>query len=170
MKSFALNIFLLVFSGIILLSCAGEDDGIYFNESNDPTPTISEKFSYSEMELQILTLVNEHRISLNLSELKTLNIISNVAIGHTSYMIEVGEISHDHFQQRVQNLIDNAAAKKVAENVAYGYGTAQGVMNGWLNSEGHRAIIENPDYTHFGISTASNSEGRNFFTQIFIKK
>ena len=168
MKSFALNIFLLVFSGIILLSCAGEDDGIYFNESTDST--VSDKVSYSEMELQILTLVNNHRKSLNLSKLQTLNIISNVADSHTNYMINVGEISHDNFPERVQNLINNAAAKKVGENVAYGYGTAQGVLNGWLNSEAHRKIIENPNYTHFGISTDSNSEGRNFFTQIFIIK
>jgi uncharacterized protein YkwD len=168
MKTNTLNLFLLLFSCAVLLSCSNEDDGIFFTETTDFE--ISIKDSYSEIESEILTLVNEYRISLNLSELKTLNIISSVAATHTNYMIEVGEINHDHFSKRAQNLIDKTAAKKVAENVAYGYATAQGVMSGWLNSENHKRIIENPDFTHFGISTKSNSEGRNFFTQIFIAK
>ena len=168
MKSLALNLLLLVFSGAILLSCAAEDDGIYFAETNDLG--ISTKVSYSDMESTILTLVNEHRKSLNLTELSPLNIISNIASAHTDYMINVGEISHDNFPQRAQNLIENVPAKSVGENVAYGYATAQGVVNGWLNSEEHKNIIENPDFTHFGISTNSNSEGRNYFTQIFIDK
>ncbi|MFZ3273609.1 MAG: CAP domain-containing protein, partial [Lutibacter sp.] len=90
--------------------------------------------------------------------------------GHTDYMIEVGAISHDNFAERAQILMEQAGAKTVGENVAYGFSTAEGVVNGWLNSEGHRKIIENPDYTHFGISTDSNTENRNYFTNIFIKK
>jgi len=168
MKSLALNLLLLVFTGTILLSCAGDDDGIYFGETNDLT--VSAKVSYSDMESAILTLVNEHRKSLNLNELSPLNIISSVASTHTNYMINVGELSHDNFPQRAQELIENTAAKSVGENVAYGFGTAQGVVNGWLNSVEHKKIIENPDYTHFGISTKSNSEGRNYFTQMFIDK
>ncbi len=168
MKSLALNLLLVVFSGAIFLSCSEEDDGIYFNETIEVTN--SAKVSYSDIESDILALVNDHRRNLNLSQLSTLNIISNVADGHTTYMINAGKVSHDNFPQRAQSLIDNADAKSVAENVAYGYGTAQGVLNGWLNSEEHKKIIENPDYTHFGISTDSNSEGRNYFTHIFINK
>lgn len=168
MKSLALNLLLLVFSGAIMLSCAEDDDGIYFGETNDLA--ISAKVSYCNMESSILTLVNEHRKSLNLTELCSLNIISNIASTHTDYMIAVGELSHDNFPLRAQNLMDNTGAKSVAENVAFGYGTAQGVVNGWLNSEAHKKIIETPNYTHFGISSKSNSEGRNYFTQIFINK
>lgn len=168
MKTLALNLLFVVFLSTVLLSCAPEDDGIYFNETNEVIN--SAKVSYSAMESDILDLVNNHRKGLNLSELSTLNIISSVASGHTNYMIDAGQISHDNFPQRAQNLMDNTNAKTVSENVAYGYGTAQGVLNGWLNSEGHKNIIENPDFTHFGISTKSNSEGRNYFTHIFIDK
>ena len=56
------------------------------------------------------------------------------------------------------------------KNVAYGFNSSVGVVNAWLNSEGHRVIIENDNYTHFGISIEKNSEGRNYFTQMFIKK
>ncbi len=93
-----------------------------------------------------------------------------MADGHTDYMVQNGTVSHDNFSQRVETLMNNAQAKSVAENVAYGFNSAQGVINSWLNSDEHRTIIENQNYTHFGISTESNSEGRNYFTQIFIKK
>ncbi len=168
MKSHALNLLLVVTFSFMLFSCGEEDDGIYFNEINEVSTAA--KVSYSDMESDILTLVNNHRTNLNLAKLSTLNIISGIADGHTNYMIDAGQVSHDNFALRAQNLIDNANAKAVAENVAYGYGTAQGVLNGWLNSVEHKKIIENPDFTHFGISTKSNSEGRNYFTQIFINK
>jgi uncharacterized protein YkwD len=85
-------------------------------------------------------------------------------------MIEVGQISHDNFAERAQTLMTEAGAKTVGENVAYGFSTAEGVVKGWLNSDGHRKIIENPDYTHFGISMETSSDSRNYFTNIFIKK
>ena len=85
-------------------------------------------------------------------------------------MISTGTVSHDNFESRAQALITNANAKKVSENVAYGYGTAQGVVNAWLNSPDHKKAIDDPKNTHFGISTECNSEGRNYFTQIFIQK
>ena len=31
------------------------------------------------------------------------------------------------------------------ENIAYGYSSAAAVMQGWLNSSGHRANLENPE-------------------------
>jgi uncharacterized protein YkwD len=38
-----------------------------------------------------------------------------------------------------------------AENIAYGYTTAAGVLEAWLNSEGHRRNLENCRYTHHGV-------------------
>ena len=93
-----------------------------------------------------------------------------MADGHTNYMIGAGIISHDNFAERAQTLMSEAGAKTVGENVGYGYSTAAGVVNAWIASDGHRKIMENPDYTHFGISTDSNAENRNYFTNIFIKK
>lgn len=168
MKTLTLNLISLFLLSSVLFSCSKEDDGIYFNENIEVINTAN--VSYSAIETEILNLVNDHRISIGLSSLSTLNIISGVADGHTNYMIEVGDVNHDNFSQRSQTLINEASAKSVGENVAYGFTTAQGVVNGWLNSEGHRDIIENPDYTHFGISTDANSENKNYFTQIFIKK
>lgn len=167
MKTHAPKLLVLLLLTTILFSCAKEEDGVYFNENSE---VANAKVAYSPMETEIVSLVNAYRTSLGLNELNTLNIVSGVADGHTEYMIEVGQVSHDNFAQRAQTLMTEAGAKTVGENVAYGYSTAEGVVKGWLNSDGHRKIIENPDYTHFGISMETSSDNRNYFTNIFIKK
>lgn len=168
MKSFTLNLFSLVLCSVLLFSCSPEEDGIFFAESD--IEITASKVSYSDLETDILDLVNKHREKLNLANLSRLNIISSVADGHTDYMISTGKVNHDNFAERAQALTENANAKSVGENIAYGYGTAQGVVNGWLNSPEHKKIIEDPDYTHFGISTDADSDGRNYFTHIFIEQ
>ncbi|MDP3357866.1 MAG: CAP domain-containing protein [Lutibacter sp.] len=167
MKTYAPKLLALILLTTLLFSCAKEDDGVYFNENSE---VVNAKVVYSDIESEIVSLVNAHRSSLGLNTLNTLNIVSGVADGHTNYMIEVGQISHDNFAQRAQTLMSEAGAKTVGENVAYGFNTAEGVVKGWLNSDGHRKVIENPDYTHFGISMEKNSDNRNYFTNIFIKK
>lgn len=154
---------------LVLFSCSQEQDDVNLF-SKAELDSFSEVVSYSEIENEILDLVNEYRSNNNLSFLKTLNIISNVANGHTIYMVTTGEVSHANFGERASKLMKTTGAKKVSENVAYGYSTAQSVLNGWLNSTEHKKIIETVDFTHFGISTVRNKEGRNYFTQIFIKK
>ena len=167
MKTSTLNLLFVVLLSTILFSCSKEDDGIYYNENSE---VVNKTATYSVIDTEIMSLVNEYRQSKGLSTLSKLDIISNVAEGHTSYMVETGSVNHNNFNERAQNLMDNAGAKSVGENVAYGYNTAQGVVNGWLNSDTHRKIIESTSYTHFGISTESDAEGRNYFTQMFIKK
>jgi uncharacterized protein YkwD len=168
MKPHFLKLCLVAIFSFALFSCSTDNDGIYFDESSEVITAT--KVEYSSIESKILELVNEHRVSIGLSALQPLDIVSNVAGGHTDYMIKVENINHDNFAKRSENLIKNAHAKTVGENVAYGYFTAENVLKGWLDSEGHRAVIENPKYTHFGISTKSNDKNRNYFTQIFINK
>ena len=57
----------------------------------------------------------------------------------------------------------------MSENVAYGFTNAESVVNAWLNSEGHRHVIEG-DFTNFDISAEKDEEGKWYFTNIFIKK
>ena len=164
MKSIQFKLVLFIIIATVLTSCAKEDDGIYFNELNEV------KVEYSTIELEILDLVNNHRLSLGLHSLNKLDIISSVALTHTSYMVETGNVDHYDFPQRQENLVIKANAKSVGENVAYGFNSSKGVVEAWLKSDSHRAIIENEKYTHFGISTEKNSNGRNYFTQMFIKQ
>lgn len=49
--------------------------------------------------------------------------------------------------------------RKAGENIAQGYPTPESVMDGWMNSPGHRANILNPDYTEVGIGVYQASAG-----------
>ena len=50
----------------------------------------------------------------------------------------------------------------IGENIAYGYPTPAAVVEGWMNSPGHRANILTENFTHIGIG-ASNSRWVQFF-------
>jgi uncharacterized protein YkwD len=164
MKTFKFNLALIAFIYLLFTSCATDDNGIYFDNVAEVN------VEYSEMELEILNLVNDHRIAKGLTSLEKMNVVSSVAESHTNYMAETGIVSHDHFTERHQKLVNKADAKIVGENVGFGFTTAKGVVDAWLRSDGHRGIIEKASYTHFGISTEQNVEGRNYFTQIFIAR
>ena len=121
------------------------------------------------IEIEIMEKINDHRISIGLSPLESMTTIKAVAFGHTDYMIDRNQVSHDNFYARRNSLVNNAGALNVGENVAYAYSTAQGVVNAWLNSESHKNVIEG-DFTNFDISAEKNEEGRWYYTNIFIKK
>ena len=115
---------------------------------------------------EILQLVNTHRQSVGLPDLIRSDIANAIADKHTEYMISKNKISHDNFAARFEELKKEVNARSAGENVAYGYATAKTVMDGWLNSSGHRANIEG-NFTHIGISAIKDSEGRYYYTQLF---
>ena len=121
------------------------------------------------IEIEILELINNYRITNGLSALNDMSTIKAQAFGHTDYMIENDEVSHANFYQRRQNLVNQAGAQAVAENVAYAFSSAESVVNAWLNSEGHKANIEG-DFTDFDISAELDENGKWYYTNIFIKK
>ncbi|WP_411335246.1 CAP domain-containing protein [Ruminococcus gauvreauii] len=53
------------------------------------------------------------------------------------------------------------------ENIAWGQRTPEEVMNGWMNSDGHRANILNAKFTKIGVGYYQNSAGTNYWTQLF---
>lgn len=58
-------------------------------------------------------------------------------------------------------------ANAIGENVAAGYRTPAAVMDGWMNSEGHRANILNCDARSIGVGLAYSSNGTPYWTQMF---
>lgn len=122
-----------------------------------------------EMSNEILGLINTHRIELGLNSLiKDSSYASAYSVMHSKYMIETQSVNHNNFFIRSNGLKEKGAIS-VAENVAYGYSNAESVVNAWLNSEGHKQVIEG-DYTHlgFGILT-SDTNNRIYFTTLFYK-
>ncbi len=138
-----------------------EDQTSAVELNNPPQPKL--------IEIEILEQINDYRIGKGLNPLSDNGTIKAVAYTHTDYMIEVDNVSHDNFFQRKQSLQQNASAVIVSENVAYGFNSAESVVNAWLNSESHKENIEG-DFTDFDISAEQNEEGKWYFTNIFIKR
>lgn len=57
--------------------------------------------------------------------------------------------------------------KTAGENIAMGYKTPEAVVNGWMNSSGHRANILNSSFTRIGVGYVPNG---HYWTQMFISK
>lgn len=53
------------------------------------------------------------------------------------------------------------------ENIAYGQKSPEAVMNGWMNSSGHRANILNKNFTSIGIGHYQDGAGVDYWTQLF---
>ncbi len=116
---------------------------------------------------EFLDLVSAHRISLGLAPLTWDDDVAAVAQAHSQDMLARGFFSHTNpdgespFDRLRTAGISYTAA---GENIAYGFPTAAGVFAAWLASSGHRANIENANYTHHGVGL----EG-TYWTHVFIR-
>lgn len=61
----------------------------------------------------------------------------------------------------------NVSYRRAGENIAWGQHTPQQVVSGWMNSEGHRANIMNPNFTKIGVGYYQNAKGTNYWCQLF---
>jgi uncharacterized repeat protein (TIGR02543 family) len=58
----------------------------------------------------------------------------------------------------------------LAENIASGYRTAEDVMNGWMNSPGHKANIYNAALTEIGVGCFVEQSGYTHWVQFFANR
>lgn len=150
----------------LIVSCSSSDA-----TEDDIVTTNSElvtSYDYDAIEVKLLEMLNEHRRSLGLNPLQTINHISYKSEEHNEYMIKNNVVNHDHFAERSQNLMQVLGAKTVSENVAYSYATPVAAFNAWMKSPEHRANIEG-NFTHFGISVRQGENGKKYYTNMFIK-
>ncbi len=124
------------------------------------------------IEQQVLDLVNKERTSNGLSPL-TLNAeVSKVAQMKSEDMRDKNYFSHTSptYGSPFDMLKKfNVKYTYAGENIAKGQKTPEAVVNAWMNSEGHRANILNPNYTQMGIGYALKGS-TPYWTQMFIKQ
>lgn len=68
-------------------------------------------------------------------------------------MLRAHEIkqSFSHTRPNGADCFSAAPGRMYGENIAYGYSSPEAVMNGWMNSDGHRKNILNSSYRSIGI-------------------
>ena len=155
---------LVIACALFITSCSSNEVELVENNT-EFTANLTEK----TIEAEILTKVNDYRVSNGFSPLSKLEAIKTQTSSHTNYMIEQSKVSHDNFYKRKEYLVNKAAAVGVGENVAYGYSSATSVVYAWIKSDGHKKNIEG-DYTHFEVTAEKDANGKWYFTNIFVKK
>lgn len=152
---------------ITMNSCSADNaEAIENGTTNDP---LVSNYTYNDSEIETMKLINEYRVSIGLNALEKINHISFKCEEHNKYMIANNVVNHNDFAARSNNIVTVLGAKKVGENVAYNYKTAEAVVRAWLDSPGHKENIEG-DYTHFGLSvTTDPATGKKYYTNIFVK-
>ena len=118
------------------------------------------KFS-SVPEWEVLKLVNQERAKENVKPLTMLPELQRLCDTRAEEL----HISFSHTRPddrdwntvfETTSLLDRSYS--IGENIAYGYKTAEDVMNGWMNSYGHRRSILNSGFDHIGVGYSSLEE------------
>lgn len=116
---------------------------------------------------QIFDVTNVIRKRHHLKPLKWSDAVAKVAYGHSQDMEMNQYFSHDSPQHgTVGNRLTKGAVsfQLAGENIAAQYTDGLAAVEGWLNSEGHRKILLEEDFTHLGVGVY-----KKYYTQNFVK-
>lgn len=141
-----------------------ESGGNSTTDSEQPKDDVTEN-SYAK---QVLKLVNAERKKAGLTELTWDDTVATAAMTRSTEI----EKSFSHTRPDGRNfgtaITDLGITYRGAgENIAWGQKTPEAVMNAWMNSEGHRANILNPNFKKLGVGYRTNSQGTPYWTQLF---
>ncbi|MCQ4380842.1 CAP domain-containing protein [Clostridioides difficile] len=141
------------------------------NKPDDNNNSGSTSESFSAYQKEVVDLVNIERAKAGLNPLTLDSSISNVATKKSQDMIDDNYFSHNSptYGSPFDMLKKFGISYKTAgENIAMGQKTPKEVVNAWMNSEGHRKNIMNPNFSKIGVGVAQKSGGSIYWTQIFV--
>lgn len=119
---------------------------------------------------EVISLTNAERAAAGLRPLAGDPRLASAAQAHSADMVARGFYSHT--SPEGGQPWDRAAAagcthRGIGENIACGQRSPAEVVQGWMNSPGHRANILKPDFTHIGIGFAGGGRRGTYWTQLF---
>ncbi|MCC0635652.1 MULTISPECIES: CAP domain-containing protein [unclassified Clostridioides] len=141
------------------------------NKPEDNNNSGSTTGNFSAYQKEVVDLVNVERSKAGLNPLTLDADVSNVATKKSQDMIDNNYFAHNSptYGSPFDMLKKFGISYKTAgENIAMGQKTPKEVVNAWMNSEGHRKNILNPNYSKIGVGVAQKSGGSIYWTQIFV--
>ncbi|MGP4059354.1 CAP domain-containing protein [Halobacillus sp. H74] len=126
-----------------------------------------------DFEREVVTLVNKERAKHDLEPLQIHNRLSGLANVKSQDMADNSYFSHTSPTYGSPfDMMDefNFRYRTAGENIAAGQRTPEQVVEGWMNSEGHRANILHEDFTHIGVGYIEGAGPyHTYWTQLFMK-
>lgn len=119
------------------------------------------------VENEVVRLTNVERAKAGCGPLKHDARLRTAAYGHSADMS--AQKYFDHTSKDGRSFADRIKAagysfRAAAENIAMGYPSAEAVVQGWMNSPGHRQNMLNCTYTDIGVGYVASG---NYWTQDF---
>jgi uncharacterized protein YkwD len=142
------------------------DNIVVGSQATPPGPGSDNNLLAQEREL--LTLINQQRAQNGLAPLRTSDALCRAARGHSNDMAQNNFFSHTGSDgSSPWDRIADAGyhLRTGGENVGAGYPTAADMVNGWMNSAGHRAnILGNFCDVGVGYAYSATSAYRHYWT------
>lgn len=120
---------------------------------------------------QVIDLVNVERQAEGLGLLVGNDLLTEAAQKYAQKMADEGFFAHQD-PNTGQMPWDRATAvgyqwTMIGENIAEGQTSPEMVMEGWMNSKGHRENILRPEFKEIGIGIYRDLLGRIYWVQLF---
>jgi uncharacterized protein YkwD len=131
----------------------------------EPEPSLSPE------EKALLQLTNEARKKDGLPELNVNAKLMKAARGHSANMAKHEKADHELDNKKPADRVKEAGYSfgLLGENVAFGLLKPAEVMETWLKSDEHRAVILDKDYVDVGMAVAKGANGTLYWTQLFAR-
>lgn len=134
----------------------------------EPDPVVMLNYQYEQQELDMIVLVNQHRIDHFLTPLQPVEHISALCRQNNDLMIQSGAPGHYNFQDRIENL-KRIGYDRVSEIVTYNYVTNTSALSAIKNDPQCDVILNKNEFTSIGLSLSVSSTGKRYYTLIFAK-
>jgi uncharacterized protein YkwD len=129
-------------------------------KTNTPVPVVCPETNTS-FEARVIELINEERAKANLPALTYQSQLTAAAQLHSADMACNNYFNHtaiDGSGPSERATRQGYSSSFIGENIAAGYSTPKVVVEGWMNSPGHKANILGADYTEIGVGYAYSSK------------
>ncbi|WP_436531353.1 CAP domain-containing protein [Actinoplanes sp. HUAS TT8] len=143
--------------------------GVMMTASPAEAAPVKTKAAEQTLQADIVRLTNIERAEHGCAALTVNDKLTTAARGHSAWMGQTGEFSHTG--RGGSNFVVRARAAGYAhasaENIAWGYRSAEQVMDAWMHSAGHRANILNCSSKTVGVGAVYAENGAPYYTQDF---
>lgn len=121
------------------------------------------------LENEVTALTNAERSAAGCGDVETDERLRTAARGHSEDMAVNDYFDHTSQDGRspFDRMRDAGYPDPAGENIAYGYRTPADVMDGWMNSDGHRDNLLNCSHRAIGVGLVYDAGGRPYWTQVF---
>ena len=117
---------------------------------------------------QVVKLVNEERAKAGLGALTMQADITKAANVRAKEIRQQFSHTRPNGSSFSSALTEQGVSYRMSgENIAYGQATPEAVMEGWMNSSGHRANILNGSFQNIGVGLYEDEQGVKHWVQLF---